>query len=53
MEEANIKVIEEALKDYIKQRAIEHSEKYMDRYKKVAYDSYLAGMEAMSELMER
>jgi hypothetical protein len=46
-------LFEELLKLAIREAAKRHSEKYIDRYKKVAYDSFLAGMEAMSELMER
>ena len=46
-------LLKEKLKNIIKTKAKEHSDKYIDRYKKVAYDSYLAGMEAMSEMMEQ
>ena len=51
MEEANVAIIKDTLMDVIKKKAIAHSEQYIERYKKVAYDSYLAGMEAMSEIM--
>ena len=47
-----VEVIKKALADFIRMKANAHAEKYIDRYKKVAYDSYLAGMEAMSEIME-
>lgn len=52
MEEANVKIIESAVKVLIKQKAEAHAEKYIERYKKVAYNSYLEGMYAMAELME-
>lgn len=52
MNEANKTIIEQTLKHFIKNSAIAHAEKYVDRFKKVAYDSFLAGMEKMAEIME-
>lgn len=51
MEKSNIEE-KKAISDAIRQKAKAHAEKYIERYQKVAYDSYLAGMEAMSEIME-
>ena len=51
MNEANQAIIKDTLKEIIEKNAIAHAEQYVDRFKKVAYDSYLAGMEAMSKIM--
>jgi hypothetical protein len=45
--------IKQDIKKMILAKAKEHSEKYHGQMKEVAYQSYLAGMEAMSEIMER
>ena len=51
MNEANQAIIKDTLKEIIEKKALAHAEKYVDRYKRVAFDSFLAGMEAMSEIM--
>lgn len=51
MEEANIAVIKDTLMDIIKKKANAHAAQYSERYQRIAYESYLAGMEAMSEIM--
>lgn len=52
MNEANVTIVEQTLKHFIKESAVAHAEKYVERHRKVAYDSYLAGMMKMAEIME-
>lgn len=51
MEEANKIVIKDTLKEIILKKANAHAAQYVERYQRVAYDSYLAGMEEMSKIM--
>lgn len=51
MNKANQAIIKDTLKEIIEKAANAHADKYVDRYKKVAYDSFLCGMEEMSALM--
>ena len=51
MEEANKMVIKDTLKEVIERKANAHAAQYVERFQRVAFDSYLAGMEEMSRIM--